>query len=87
MPQFPQFLEMEEGTVPWGRGCAFGTLLCREGVSVGCTSCCWAHRDHKQPCLSLAGCFSSLLLPSQFPSHRPLTRLQRGPLSQQTLQE
>lgn len=83
MPQFPQFLEVEKGTVPWGRDCAFGTLLCREGVLVGCTSCCWARSDDKQPCLSLAGCFFSLLLQS----HRPLTRLQQGPLSQQTLLE
>lgn len=29
MPQFPRFLEVEEGMVPWGRGCAFETLLCR----------------------------------------------------------
>lgn len=29
MPQFPQFLEVEEGMVPWGRDYAFETLLCR----------------------------------------------------------
>lgn len=82
MPQFPQFLEVEGA--PGGGHCSFETLLCREGILVGCMSCCWVHSDHKQPCLSWLG-VSPCSCSSQFPSYRPLTRLQQGPLSQQTL--
>lgn len=34
MPQFPQFLEMEEGTGPWGRGlCLWDLALQGRGFS------------------------------------------------------
>lgn len=39
----------------------------------------WVHNDHKQSCLSVAQCFFSLLLPSQFPSHHPFTMLGSKP--------
>lgn len=84
---FPSSWKWKRAWCPGAGAVPLRPCFAGEGVLVGCTSCCWLHNDHRQPRLSLAGCSSSLLLPSQFPSHHPLTRPQQGPLSQQTLQE